>query len=104
MTKKCTTSTVYGYLSAVAYNYRIQGLPSISEHPSVGMYMKGLKRRNIAVPVKQAKPMTPEVLGALRTLLKDPTLVIWRTIWCLHVEFELMLRFDDLKRLKVMSK
>jgi len=85
----------------VAYYYRLNGLTSISEDLSVKMFMKGLKRRTLHVPVKQAKPMTPEVLRMLRTLLKNPTLVIWRTIWCLHAEFELMLRFDDLKRLKV---
>jgi len=66
--------------------------------------MKGLKRRNLDVPIKQAKAMTPEVLTLLRELLKKPTLVIWRTVWCLHAEFELMLRFDDLKRLKVIKK
>jgi len=85
----------------VAYNYRINGLTSISEDLSVKMYMKGLKRRTLDVPIKQAKPMTPEVLTMLRELLKTPSLVIWRTVWCLHAEFELMLRFDDLKRLKV---
>jgi len=48
--------------------------------------------------------MTPDVLAKLRELLRpNPTLVQWRTVWRLHVEFELMLRFDDVKRLKVKS-
>lgn len=65
------------------------------------MYMKGLKRQNVEKPVKQAKPMTTDILQDLRKLLKDdkhPNLVTWRTVWRAHLEFGLMLRFDDLKR------
>jgi len=83
------------------FTFSLHGKASISEHTSVTMFMKGIKRRNLNVEVKRAKPMTPDVLAKLRSLLKNPTLVIWRTVWRLHVEFELMLRFDDVKRLKV---
>lgn len=63
--------------------------------------MKGLKRRNVNKPVKRAKPMTPDVLRDMRKLLEDerkPTIVIWRTVLRAHLEFGLLLRFDDIKR------
>jgi len=65
------------------------------------MYMKGLKRQHLNDPVARAQPMTKEILGAMRALLKtgQPNLVKWRTIWRAHVEFTLMLRHDDIKRL-----
>ncbi len=94
-----SVSTAYTHISAIAYHYRVAGLPSITENISVSLYMKGLKRRNLNVPVKRAKPMTPEILKDLRGLLeKTPTLVNWRTIWRAHMEFGLLLRFDDIKR------
>lgn len=65
------------------------------------MYMRGLKRQNVKNPVKRATPMTTEVLGAMRALLdpgKNPSLVTWRTVWRAHVEFGLLLRFDDVRR------
>jgi len=45
--------------------------------------------------------MTVEILSALRKLLdrSDVNLVTWRTVWRAHVEFVLMLRHDDVKRL-----
>lgn len=65
----------------------------------------GLKRRDLTRTVRRAKPLTSEVLTNLRTLLepgKNPNLVTWRTVWRAHMEFGLILRFDDVKRLKVM--
>lgn len=117
-------STVYTYLSAgnkkgdkvlinfieckcfqVAYNYRTRGLPSISEHISVSLFMKGIKREGMSKPIRQATPFTPEILAATRTVLtRKATLVQWRTVWRMHMEFALMLRFDDLRRLKVNPK
>jgi len=64
--------------------------------------MKGIKRQGLDKPPKQALPLTNEMLAKMRTLLdKRPNVVQWRTIWRAHVEFGLMLRFDDVKRLKV---
>lgn len=94
-----SVSTAYTHLSSLAYHYRIHGKTSVTESTTVTMYMKGLKRRNINVPVKQAVPMTIEVLSDLRQLLDvDPRLVTWRTVWRAHIEFVLLLRFDDVKR------
>ena len=94
-----SVATAYTHISAVAYNYRITGLPSITEHISVTLYMKGLKRRNLNNPIKRAKPMTSEILEDMRRLLDtNPSLVTWRTVWRAHIEFGLLLRFDDIKR------
>jgi len=96
-----SVATAYTHLSAVGYYYRINGVKSITESTSIRMYMKGLKRQHLNDPVSRAQPMTKEILGAMRGLLRNgaPTLVIWRTIWRAHVEFALMLRHDDIKRL-----
>ncbi len=96
-----SVATAYTHLSAIAYHYRVAGKPSITENISVSLYMKGLKRRNVNKPVKRAKPMTPDVLRDMRKLLEDerkPTIVIWRTVLRAHLEFGLLLRFDDIKR------
>lgn len=103
MAKKHSSSaaTAYSHLSAVAYHYRINGKASITEHVNVSMYLKGLKRRGLKKPVKRATPMTTEILADLRKLVapeRAPNLVTWRTVWRIHVEFALMLRFDDVKR------
>lgn len=45
--------------------------------------------------------MTTQVLSDMRALLAEdrfPTLVTWRTVWRAHIEFGLLLRFDDVKR------
>jgi len=65
------------------------------------MYMKGLKRRKINGPVKRALAMSKEILRDMRKKLRQDNvnLVTWRTVWRAHVEFALMLRFDDVKRL-----
>ncbi len=97
-----SVSTAYSHLSAVAYYYRINGRNSITENHIVSMYMKGLKRRNLSKPVKRAAPMTIDVLKDMRRLLEpenNPNLVVWRTVWRAHLEFGLMLRWDDVKRL-----
>ena len=98
-----SVSSAYTHLSCVAYHYRIAGKPSITESVSVSLYMKGLKRRNLQVPVKRATPMTPEILADLRKLLdkKQNSLVIWRTVWRVHIQFGLLLRFDDIRRFVV---
>jgi hypothetical protein len=106
-TAKRSTGTVanaYTHLSAIAYQYKLHNLPSITDTPLVTMYMRGLKRRNLDVPVKRAKPMDVDVLVAMRRLLVPdarPNLVTWRTVWRSHMEFGLLLRFDDVRRLMV---
>ena len=94
-------SSAYTHLSAIAYFYRINVLTSITENTIVTMFMKGLKRRNLTKVVKRALPMTPAILSDMRKLLlpeRQPSLTTWRTVWRAHIEFGLMLRFDDVKR------
>ena len=96
-----SVSTAYSHMSAIAYYYRIHGRPSITEDPTVAMFMKGLKRRNLSTQVKRATPMNVAILHDMRQLVRPenhPNLVIWRTVWRASVQFGLMLRFDDTKR------
>jgi len=45
--------------------------------------------------------MTVEILAKMRELLEqNANLVTWRRVWRAHFEFVLMLRYDDVKRLK----
>lgn len=96
-----SVSTAYVHLSSVAYYYRLNGRPSLTESATIKMYMKGLKRKHINTPVNRALAMSKEILSAMRKLLRagPPNLVLWRTVWRAHVEFALMLRHDDVKRL-----
>jgi len=87
-------SNAYTHVSAIAFNYRAKGKVSPTDDHRVTMNMKGLKRRNLGKKVNRAKPMTLDVLEALRKMLKDkPNLVRWRTIWGIHMEFFLMLGY-----------
>ncbi len=95
-----SVNTAYLHLSAVAYHYRLQNRRNITDNVPVKMYLKGLKRQNLDNPVKQAKPMNPEVLSDMRKLLQDNSnLITWRTVWRAHIAFSLMLRWDDISRL-----
>ena len=88
------TSTVESHLSSIAYHYRLQGVRSLTEDAQVKMYVRGIKRLNQSIPVKRAKPMTADVLSAMRNLLESkPSLVLWRTVWRAQLEFSLMLRY-----------
>ncbi len=88
-----SVSTGYTHLSAIAYHYKAQGVTGVTDDPRVGMFMKGLKRRNQGAPVTRAEPMTVEVLTAMREMLyRKPNLVLWRTVWRAYMEFCLMLR------------
>ena len=86
-------SIAYTHVSAIAFHYRAKGKVSPTDDQRISMYMKGLKRRNQGRKVNRAKPMTLEVLAAMRKVLKEkPNLVRWRTVWRSHMEFFLMLR------------
>ncbi len=69
------------------------------------MYMRGLKRLDLHVnsAVRQAKPITQELLSRLNTLVAPTvaTLRIWRTVWRVNVAFYCLLRWDDICRLQV---
>lgn len=96
---------VYQRLSSFSYFYRLKGLASPSAHPSVLMYMKGLKRCQAEKnsQVRRAKPLTKIVLRQMNEYLwsGSRTLREWRTVWRVNLAFYGLLRWDDVKRLKV---
>ena len=98
-------AVVYQRLSSVSYFYRLKGLVSPSTGPSVGMYLKGLKRRQLAsgMLVRRARPLTKTQLRLLNEYLTsgDRSLREWRTIWRINLAFYCLLRWDDVCRLKV---
>ena len=46
-------STAHTHVSSIAYHYRVQGLTSITDHALVKMYLRGVKRANLDVPVRR---------------------------------------------------
>jgi len=67
--------------------------------------MKGLSRQNCTQQVKRAMPITKEMLDVLASRISDDdNLVTWRTLWRMCIAFTCFLRFDDIKRLKVLLK
>jgi len=96
-------SNVTQCMSAVAYYYRLRGLPSPSDNSLVGMYLRGVKRKSLENQPKRAVPMTRQILARLNAYLYsgDRSLRIWRTIWRINLMFRCLLRWDDVYRLKV---
>jgi hypothetical protein len=96
-------SAVHQHLVAIAYNYRLRSLPSPSADPLVAMFMRDLKRRGISTQVRQAKPMTKDLLKKLNDyILSGPrTLRQWRSVWRINLAFMCLLRWDDVRRLRV---
>ncbi len=101
--RRNSASSVHQHLAAIAYNYRLRSLPSPSGDPLVAMFMRGLKRNGVAKKIRQAKPMTKEILKKLNDfLLSAPrSLRYWRTIWRINLAFMCLLRWDDVCRLRV---
>jgi len=101
----CGLSRLYVHLSAISHFYRSKGLDSPCDNSRVKMMMRGIKRQeSLDVPVRRVKPLTVQILSEALTLLTDDSLVTWRTVWRMHITFFCFLRFDDLKRLKVISQ
>ncbi len=46
-------ATAQTHCAAIAYNYRLNGMDSITDHVLIRMYMKGVKCENVDVPVKR---------------------------------------------------
>jgi len=100
-------NVVYTHLSAINHYHRVELLPSVSDNEHVSAFMRGLKRvelENLPPRVTRAKPMTPEVLLKLANLVQntpDLSLKTWRTIWRIFVCYYCLLRWDDVKKLKM---
>ena len=54
-------------MSAIAHNYKAQGVRGVTDDQRISIFMKGLKRRNQGAQVTRAEPMTPDILTSLRT-------------------------------------
>jgi len=66
-------------------------------------HVTGIRREESKnVPVKRAKPLTLKILEEALPLLDDDSIKTWRTVWRMYICFFCFLRFDDLKRVKVM--
>jgi hypothetical protein len=102
---KLSVSRLYQYSSAIAFFYRLNGQPSPTNDPLVSMYLKGRlrKEKEKGKTCKRAKPMTQAILRKLNRYVYDqtPSLRVWRTVWRVNVAFYGLLRWDDLRRLKV---
>ncbi len=103
----CKQTTIYQHLSALSFYYKLQRKENPCAAPIVSMYMRGLKRYDIHIhpTVRQAKPITKDILNRLNVLLagSSASLRIWRTVWRINAAFYTLLRWDDISRLQVCS-
>ena len=49
--RSSSIATAHTHVAALAYHYRVEGLISVTDHPLIRMYLKGVKRANVDTPV-----------------------------------------------------
>jgi hypothetical protein len=104
ISEKSGLSRVYTHLSSISHHFRRRGLASPCDDIRVKLFMKGLKRKTSVKAPKRAKPLTLAILAAcVQRLSDDDSIITWRTVWRMVISFSCFLRFDDLKRLKVIN-
>lgn len=94
--------------AAIANEYRIRMLPSPTTHETISTLFRGF--RNEHPQNRTAKlPITEEILGKLYSHLYQPqhgrdgqraSIVIWRTVWRIAMEYHTLGRFSDIVKLR----
>ena len=94
--------------AAIANEYRIRMLPSPTTHETISTLFRGF--RNEHPQSRTAKlPITEEILDKMYSHLFQPlhgrdglraSVVIWRTVWRIAMEFHTLGRFSDIAKLR----
>ena len=94
--------------AAVANEYRIRMLPSPTAHETISLMFRGF--RNAHPHQRTARmPITEEILTKLCAQLYEPrhgrdglraSVVLWRTLWRICMEYYTLGRFSDIVKLK----
>jgi len=81
----------------VSYKYHI-------EYVVIYRFLGVKRKEGREKTVKRAKPITMAMLSeAVQLLDQHTSLRIWRTVWRMMVCYFCFLRFDDVRRLKVIA-
>ncbi len=94
--------------AAIAHEYRIRMLSSPTTHEAISVLFRGFK--NAHPHERQARlPITEEILTKMCAQLYQPihgrdgllaSVVLWRTIWRVCLEYHALGRFSDIVKLK----
>lgn len=94
--------------AAIANEYRVRMLPSPTTHESISLLFRGF--RNEHPQTRTAKqPITDDILGKMYSHLYQlkhgrdglkASVVLWRTVWRVSLEFHTLGRFSDIAKLK----
>ena len=94
--------------AAIAHQYRIRMLPSPTVHESISLLFRGFRNEHPQTRTPKS-PMTEEILLAMYTYLYRPengrdglraSVVLWRTIWRIAMEYHTLGRFSDIVKLQ----
>jgi hypothetical protein len=107
MIKDKSYSKVVMLSAAIANEHRIRMLPSPTTHETISTLFRGF--RNVHHQTRTAKqPITDEILSKMYAHLYQPqhgrdgqraSVVLWRTVWRIAMEFHTLERFSDIIKL-----
>ena len=94
--------------AAIAHEYRVRMLPSPTTHEAISLMFRGF--RNAHPSQRTVKmPITEEIIGKMCAQLYQPrhgrdglraSVVLWRTVWRICLEYHTLGRFSDIVKLK----
>lgn len=94
--------------AAIAHQYRIRMLSSPTVHESISLLFRGFRNEHPQTRTPKS-PMTEEILLAMYTYLYRPengrdglraSVVLWRVIWRIAMEYHTLGRFSDIVKLQ----
>ncbi len=94
--------------AAIANEYRIRILPSPTTHETISLLFRGFKNDNPHQRTVKL-PITEEILTKMYSHLYQPShgrdglrasVVLWRTVWRISLEYHTLGRFSDIVKLK----
>lgn len=94
--------------AAIASEYRIRMLPSPTTHETISLIFRGFRNAHPHLRASRL-PITEEILSNLCAQLYQPchgrdgqcaSVVLWRTVWRVCLEFHTLGRFSDIVKLK----
>ena len=101
-TESQSVSMVEKLHGAIAYEHKIRFMAPPTEHPSLKLLMKSV-RRNLTQPRSPVTPLTLAHLEKLNQYLESlgpkADLVVWRTVWRLNIEYYTMCHFPEVNPL-----
>ena len=99
-----SVSMVDKLYSAIAHEHKKRFLVSPTEHPTVRLLMKSI-RRHLSKPRQPVEPLQPAHLQIINSHLADlssqASLEMWRTVWRINVQYYGACRFSEINCLTI---